>query len=90
MLFKHMARNKHNKVLSTTQLVVLMKILCSFFFVCSNCHSDMKYLNVNRVTDDNIDLLLLFNPFFIGFFCVTSTLKNVEKSVNNFLIINAG
>ena len=90
MLFKHMARNKHNKVLSTTQLVVLMKILCSFFFVCSNCHSDMKSLNVNRVTDDNIDLLLLFNPFFIGFFCVTSILKNVEKSVNNFLIINAG
>ena len=90
MLFKHMARNKHNKVLSTTQLVVLMKILCSFFFVCSNCHSDMKSLNVNRVTDDNIDLLLLFNPFFIGFFCVTSILKNVEKSVNNFLIISAG
>ena len=90
MLFKHMARNKHNKVLSTRQLVVLMKILCSFFFVCANCHSDMKSLNVNHVTDDNIDLLLLFNPFFIGFFCVTSTLKNVEKSVNNFLIINAG
>ena len=58
MLFKHMARNKHNKVLSTTQLVVLMKILCSFFFVCSNCHSDMKSLNVNHITDDNLDFFI--------------------------------
>ena len=57
-----MARNKHNKVLSTIQLLILMKILCSVFFVSSNCHSDMNSLNVNRVTDDNLDLLLLFNP----------------------------
>ena len=67
-----------------------MKILCSKFFVCSNCHSDMKSLNVNHVTDDNLDLLLLFNSLFIGFFGVISILKNVEKSVNNFLIIDVG
>ena len=72
-------------MLSTIQFVVLMKI-----FVCLNCHSDMKFLNVNRVTDDNLDLLLLFDPFFICFFGVTPILKNVEKSVNNFLIIDAG
>ena len=89
---QELRRNKHNKVLSTIQLVVLMKIVCSFFFVCSNYHSDMKSLNVNRVTDDNLDLLLPFNPFFffVGFFDVTSILKNVEKSVNNFLITDAG
>ena len=85
-----MARNKYNIVLSKVQLVILMKILCSFFFVCSDCHFDMKSLNVNRVTDDNLDLLLLLNPFFSGFFGVISILKNVEKSVNNFLIIDAG
>ena len=50
----------------------------------------MKSLNVNRVTDDNLDLLLLFNPFFIGVFGVISILKNVEMRVNNFLIIDAG
>ena len=55
--FKHMARNKHKNVLRTMQLVVLMKILCSSFFVCSNCHSD-----VNRVTDYNLGFLLLFKP----------------------------
>ena len=84
-----MVRNKHGKGLSTIQLVVLMKILCSFSFVCSNFHSDMKSLNVNRVTDDNLDLLLLFNPFFIAFFGAIRILKNVEKSANNFLIIDA-
>ena len=72
--FKHMARNKHKNVLRTIQLVVLMKILCSSFFVCSNCHSD-----VNRVTDYNLGFLLLFKPLFIGFFGVISILKNVEK-----------
>ena len=50
----------------------------------------MKSLNVNRVTDDNLDLLLLFHPFFIGVFGVISILKNVEMRVNNFLIIDAG
>ena len=50
----------------------------------------MKPLNVNRVTDDNLYLLLLFNPFFIGFFGAILILKNVEKSVNNFLLIDAG
>ena len=50
----------------------------------------MKSLNVSRVTDDNLDLLLLFNPFFIGVFGVISILKNVEMRVNNFLIIDAG
>ena len=85
-----MARNKQKKVLKAMQLVVLMKILCSSFLVCSNCHSDMKSLNVNHVTDYNLGFLLLFNPLFIGFFGVISILKNVEKSVNNFLIIDAG
>ena len=85
-----MARNKHNKVLTAIQLVVLMKTLRNFFFVCSNCHSDMKSLNANHVIYDNLDFLLIFNPFFIGFFGVISLLKNVEKSVNNLLITDAG
>ena len=46
--------------------------------------------NVNHVTDYNLGFLLLFNPLFIGFFGVMSILKNVEKSVNNLLIIDAG
>ena len=87
---KHMARNKHKNVLRAMQLVVLMKILCSTFFVCLNCHSDMKPLNVNHVTDYNLYFLLLFNPLFIGFFGVILILKNVEKSVSNLLIIDAG
>ena len=85
-----MARNKHEKELRAVQLVVLMKILCSSFFVCSNCHSDMKSLNVNNVTDYNLGLLLLFNPSFIGFFGVISIPKNVEKSVSNLLITDTG
>ena len=85
-----MARNKHEKELRAVQLVVLMKILCSSFFVCSNCHSDMKSLNVNNVTDYNLGLLLLFNRLFIGFFGVISIPKNVEKSVSNLLITDTG
>ena len=85
-----MARNKLKKVLRAIQLAVLMKILYSSFLVCSNCHSDMKSLNVNHVTDYNLGFLLLFNPLFIGFFGVISILKNVEKSVSNLLIIDAG
>ena len=88
--FKHMARNKHKKVLRAIQLVVLMKILCISFLVCSNCQSDMKSLNVNHVTDYNLGLLLLFNPLFISFFGGISILKNVEKSVSNLLIIDGG
>ena len=88
--FKHMARNKHKKVFRAIQLVVLMKILCIIIFVCSNCQSDMKPLNVNHVTDYNLGLLILFNPLFIGFFGGISILKNVEKSVNNLLIIDGG
>ena len=75
--FKDMARNRHNKVLRAIQLLVLMKILCSFFFVCLNCHSDIKFLKVSNVTDYNPGLLLLFNPLFIGFFGVISIPKNV-------------
>ena len=85
-----MARNKQKKVLRTIQLVVLMKILCSSFFVCSNCQSDVKSLNVNLVTDYIRGFLLLFNPLFIGFFGAISILKNVKKSVSNLLIIDAG
>ena len=85
-----MAKYKHNKVLRIKQLAVLMKILCRFFFVCSNCHSDMKSLNVNHVADYNLGFLLLFNPLFIGFFGVISRLKNVEKNVHNLFIIDAG
>ena len=85
-----MTRNKHEKVLRAVQLVVLMKLLCSSFFVCSNCHSDMKSLNVNNVTDYNLGLLLLFNRLFIGFFGVISIPKNVEKSVSNLLITDTG
>ena len=85
-----MARNKQKKVLRAMQLVVLMKVLCSSFLVCLICHSDMKSLNVNHVTDYNLGFLLLFNPLFIGFFGVISILKNVEKSVSNLLNIDAG
>ena len=85
-----MARNKQKKVLRAIQLMVLMKILCSSFFVCSNCHSDMKSLKVNHVIDYNLGFSLLVNPLFIGFFGLTSIRKNVEKSVNNLLIIDAG
>ena len=77
-------------LLKAKQLVVLMKILCSNFFVCLSCHSDMKSLNENHVTDYNLGFLLLFYPSFIGFFDVLSILKNVEKTVNNLLIIDAG
>ena len=63
-----------------------MKILCSSFFVCSNCHSDMKSLNMNHVADNNLGFLLLFNPLFI---CLLDV-KSVKKSVNNLLIIGAG
>ena len=78
-----MARNKYKKVLIAIQLVVLTKLLCSSFFICSNCHSDVKSWNENYVTDYNLCFLLLFNPLFIGFF-------GVEKNVNNVLIIDAG
>ena len=71
------------------QLVVLMKILCSSFIVCSNCHSDMKSWNANHVTDYNLGFLLLINLLFIGFFGVISILKNVGKSVSNLFIIDA-
>ena len=66
-----------------------MKILCSSFFVCSNCHSDMKSLNENHVTDYNLGFLLLFNILSIGFLGVILIFKNVEKNVNNLLIIDA-
>ena len=88
--FKHMARNKHKVVLRGIQLVALMKILRSSFFVCSNCYSDMKSLNVNHVTDYDLGFYYYFNPLFVFFFGVISILKNVEKSVNNLLIIDAG
>ena len=64
-----------------------MKILCSFFFIFSNCHADMKFFNVNNVTNYNLGFSLLFNSLFIGFFGVISILKNVEKCVNNPQII---
>ena len=67
-----------------------MKILCSSFFVCSNCQSDMKSLNVNHVTDYIRGFLLLFNPLLIAFFGAILILKNVKKSVSNLLIIDAG
>ena len=85
-----MARNKNWKVLRAIQLVVLMKILCCSFFVCSNRHSDMKSLNVNDDADYNLGFVLLFNPLFICFFGTISIFKNVEKSVNDLLITGAG
>ena len=85
-----MARNEQKKVLKVINFVALMKILHSSYLVCSNCHSDMKSLNVNHVTDYNLGFLLLFNPIFIGFFGVISVLKNVEKGVSNLLIIDTG
>ena len=50
----------------------------------------MKSLNVNDDADYNLGFLLLFNPLFICFFGAISILKNVEKSVNDLLIIGAG
>ena len=85
-----MARNKHGKVLRAIQSEALMKLLYSTFFVCANAPSDMKFLNVNHVADYNLGFLLLFKPLYIGFFGVISILKNVEKSVNNLPIIDAG
>ena len=85
-----MPRNQQKKVLKAMHFVVLMKILCSSFLVCSNCHSDMKSLNVIHVIDYNVGFLLLFNPLFIVFFGVISILENVEKSVNNLLIVDSG
>ena len=79
---KHIVRNN--------QLVVLMKILCSSFFVCSNCYSDMRSLNVNHVTDYNLGFYYYFNFLFIVFFGAISILKNVEKRISNLLIIDAG
>ena len=85
-----MARNEQKKVLKAINFVALMKILHSSYLVFPNCHSDMKSLNVNHVTDYNLGFLLLFNPIFIGFFGVISVLKNVEKGVSNLLIIDTG
>ena len=42
------------------------------------------------ITDYNLDFLLLFNPLFVGFLSVTSVLKNLKKSVSNFVIVDAG
>ena len=72
-----MARNKYKEGLRAKQLVILLKILRTSFFVCSNCHSDVKSLNMNHVTDYNLGFLLLFNPSFSGFFGVILILKNV-------------
>ena len=72
-----MARNKHKEGLRAKQLVILLKILCTSFFVCSNCYSDMKSLNMNHVKDYNLGFLLLFNPLSTGFFGVILILKNV-------------
>ena len=49
----------------------------------------MKSLNVNHVTDYNLGFLLLFNVLSIGFLGVILIFKNVEKNVNNLLIIDA-
>ena len=43
-----MSRNKHRKMFKAIQL---MKILRCYFFVCSNCYSDKKSLNKNRIAD---------------------------------------
>ena len=45
------------------------------FFVWSTCDSDMKSLNVNHVTKNNLGFLLLFNPLFIDFFGVNRYLE---------------
>ena len=81
-----MARNKHRKVFTAIQLVVLKKNLCCSFFVCSNSHSDMKSLNENHVADYNLGFLSLFH-YLVS---LVSILKNVKKSVNNLLVIHAG
>ena len=71
-----MTRNKHSKVFTAIQLVVLMKILSCKVFVCLSRHSEMKSLNENHVADYNLGFLLLFNLLFIGLFFVISVLEN--------------
>ena len=88
--FEHMARNEQRKVFRAMPLVVLLKILCSGFFVSSNRHSVVKSLNENHAAHYNLGFLLLFNPLFTGFFSVLSILKNVVESVNNLLITEFG
>ena len=69
-----MARYKQGKAFKAMHFVGLTKILCSSFLVCSDCHSDMKSLNVNQVTDYNLAFLVLFNPLVIGiFWCYIDT-----------------
>ena len=77
-----MAKKKHKKVFRAIHIVVLIKMLCSRFFVSSKWYSDMKPLNVNHVPDYILSFLLLLNSLFICSF--------VEKSVNNLLIIDTG
>ena len=45
----HMARNQHRKVFRAMQLLVLIKILCCSFFLCSPRHSDMMSINKDHV-----------------------------------------
>ena len=71
-------------------VLLIYKILDYSFLVGSNLHSDMKSLNENHVAYYNLRFSLLFNPIFIGFFGVISILKNVDKSVSNLLVIDAG
>ena len=66
-----------------------MKVLCYSFFVWY-LHSDIKSLNKGHVANYDLGFSLLFNTLFVGLFSVKSILKNVEKSVNNFLFIDAG
>ena len=47
-----MPRNKHRRVFTEIQLVVLMKILCYSCFASSNLHTDMKSLNENHAAND--------------------------------------
>ena len=79
--FEHMARNEQRKVFRAMPLVVLLKILCSGFFVSSNRHSVIKSLNENHAAHYNLGFLLLFNPLFTGLFSVLSILKNVVESI---------
>ena len=85
-----MARNKNWKVLRATQLVVLMKILCCSFFVCSNRHSDMKSLNVNDDADYNLGFLLLFNPLFIYLFGAKLYVAMADASSHLLLQVKRG
>lgn len=62
--FKNLTGNELREVF-TVQLVVLMKILCHRFLVCSNCHSEINSLNENHVIHYDLQSLTKYGDLFM-------------------------